>query len=658
MAHDVSERRELRANQGRAPDPATLHRDASADYAAAHRPEYYVIDGPKDSTVTTCPMHLTGAAFLFEPTEEEVDYDPALPEISFHDQPAESPLDILVEGMTPDSEEMLPLIADDEAMSQQGVLDALSRHNPQEAWQLLYILGPTGEGGGLGYRMVFHDSDAEATALTERIDRLLESERNESLPDGLRHIFRMDRRRLENQREYDLNNWRFDDAAKELHVYTWREGDMLGDLSPWSQDTLTNREGAKALRDLIAQHFNGEETFWQTTGRVAMGTGLVVFGTVDIVAGVSLATGGTAATGGLGAAATVTGGVALTVLGADQIAQGTAMLVSPDPRHHYGPLGALINHLGRSAGGETGAAIADTTYTVAQILVSLGASFRTAQLARARATSVIADGSVVRTLPNAPSSMNWRRFFVEDYPVNLAGDTATLTPSVAGRGMVLEFSEGGSVLIRNAEAADETRRVLLRLRVLDEISNFARRAARRTQMMHGRRMTNYQYDQILAQARGYGAGINRASDARFEALIRAGGGDPEGVAAAFNNVTGELILRRNATFYEGFHEVQHARQWSELGREAYQAQNRFQREFYVFERIMENASQFNEIQRGHAGAYILRLAYDTGFDAFRLPAGYTRDLFDSYYRFRRAAPRPGLSSFVDRMLAASRAAEP
>lgn len=648
-----------RSQDGGPPDPAALHRDASAAYQADRPPDYLRLGPALDPSVQTCPNRGPGVAFLFEPSDPDPAGEDDDPDLSFRAPAPGSRLDILsalVEGVVPDSRDVLPIIPDGQPMSEQGLLDALARLHPEEAWQLLYILGPEGEGGGLGYRLVFHDSDAEAAELTAQIDRYLEGEADTSLPYGLRYYFGMERRGLEHRRDWNLNDWRFADDAKELHVYTWAEGEIVGDL--WQDTDLTNRQGAEKLRALIGQHFNGEETFWQTTGRVAMGTGLIVFGTVDIVAGVSLATGGTAGTGGLGAAATVTGGIALTVFGADQIAQGTAMLVTPDPRHHFGPLGALIHHLGEAAGGETGAAIADVSYTVAQILVSLGATFRTAQIARANARFVVADGSVFRTLPNAPAQMQWRRFFVEDYPLNLAGDMASLTPSVVGRGMVVDFADGGRILIRNADAADETRRVLLRLRTLDHMAQRARRVARRLQMLGARMMPRMRFNTLEQQARAYGASVMRAGPSRFDEIIRAAGEDPRYMAAAFDNQSGRLILRSNATFYEGFHELQHARQWSELGAAAYNAQSRFQKEFYVFERITENAGEFSQLQLGHAGAYVLDVAYRTGQDAFRLPANFTRETLEAYYRFRGAAPSRGFERFVDRMFAQSRSGVP
>ncbi len=80
------------------------------------------------------------------------------------------------------------------------------------------------------------------------------------------------------------------------------------------------------------------------------------------------------------------------------------------------------------------------------------------------------------------------------------------------------------------------------------------------------------------------------------------------IAAAFDNSSGTLILRRDATYYEAFHELQHARQWSELDPEAYGKLSTFERENYVFQRIVENTHEFNKMQLGHAAEYVVREA--------------------------------------------------
>ena len=78
----------------------------------------------------------------------------------------------------------------------------------------------------------------------------------------------------------------------------------------------------------------------------------------------------------------------------------------------------------------------------------------------------------------------------------------------------------------------------------------------------------------------------------------------------FNN--GKVYLRKGASGYEAFHEAQHAKQWKELGADAYKQQSRVAREQYVYDQIMKNKDQFTPEELQHATDYINRLRNDHG----------------------------------------------
>lgn len=82
--------------------------------------------------------------------------------------------------------------------------------------------------------------------------------------------------------------------------------------------------------------------------------------------------------------------------------------------------------------------------------------------------------------------------------------------------------------------------------------------------------------------------------------------------AGFDNESGKIYLRKGATDYEAFHEAQHAKQWKELGPDAYKQQTRAQREQYVYDQIMKNKGQFSPAELDHAKRYIDRVRRQEG----------------------------------------------
>ena len=79
---------------------------------------------------------------------------------------------------------------------------------------------------------------------------------------------------------------------------------------------------------------------------------------------------------------------------------------------------------------------------------------------------------------------------------------------------------------------------------------------------------------------------------------------PSFARAGFNSTTGQLYLRKGATHFEAFHETQHAKQWAELGTAQYNEQSRFEREKYVFDKIIANKESFSNSEILAATNYI------------------------------------------------------
>jgi hypothetical protein len=79
---------------------------------------------------------------------------------------------------------------------------------------------------------------------------------------------------------------------------------------------------------------------------------------------------------------------------------------------------------------------------------------------------------------------------------------------------------------------------------------------------------------------------------------------PSFARAGFNPINGKLYLRKGATHFEAFHETQHAKQWAELGISQYSKQSRFEREKYVFDKILDHKNLFSDSEIAAANNYI------------------------------------------------------
>lgn len=81
----------------------------------------------------------------------------------------------------------------------------------------------------------------------------------------------------------------------------------------------------------------------------------------------------------------------------------------------------------------------------------------------------------------------------------------------------------------------------------------------------------------------------------------------EGFEAAFDFGKGEIIIKKNPSVINLYHEGYHAEQWLDIGKEAYMKLSRLEREEYVFEQIMKNKHLFDDASLDHSLDYIERL---------------------------------------------------
>jgi hypothetical protein len=107
--------------------------------------------------------------------------------------------------------------------------------------------------------------------------------------------------------------------------------------------------------------------------------------------------------------------------------------------------------------------------------------------------------------------------------------------------------------------------------------------------------------------------------------------DANNARAGFNYVTRELVFRKKFTFYEMFHELKHAEEFKLIGQEAYikgalgSPAERFirtyQREKYVFDKIIEKKNLFNEIELKNAQSVLnkaIKPLIESGIDYTKL----------------------------------------
>lgn len=95
-------------------------------------------------------------------------------------------------------------------------------------------------------------------------------------------------------------------------------------------------------------------------------------------------------------------------------------------------------------------------------------------------------------------------------------------------------------------------------------------------------------------------GINVVVDKKGKVLT----GDK---AAGFDYATGTIYIKKKSGVIDLYHEGFHAEQYLNIGQENYVSLGTLAREEYVYSRIMDNGSMFNEVELQGATNYITRL---------------------------------------------------
>ncbi|WP_300690028.1 zincin-like metallopeptidase toxin domain-containing protein [Chryseobacterium sp.] len=141
--------------------------------------------------------------------------------------------------------------------------------------------------------------------------------------------------------------------------------------------------------------------------------------------------------------------------------------------------------------------------------------------------------------------------------------------------------------------------------LLDELGWEGKEASKRGKFLGREYMNNRQMkalEKYIAEALGDVGVVMRKGEDKFL--------DASGAQAGFSPKSRELFFRRKFTFYEAFHEIQHALEFKLLGKEAYlegmfgtlteQLMRTYKREKWVYDKIMEKKHLFNELELEHA----------------------------------------------------------
>ncbi len=75
-------------------------------------------------------------------------------------------------------------------------------------------------------------------------------------------------------------------------------------------------------------------------------------------------------------------------------------------------------------------------------------------------------------------------------------------------------------------------------------------------------------------------------------------------AAGFDYSTGTIYIRKKPGVIDLYHEGYHAEQYLNVGKENYINFGSLNREEYVYQRIMENSTLFNDVELNNATKYI------------------------------------------------------
>ncbi|EHP1471643.1 RHS repeat protein, partial [Escherichia coli] len=121
-----------------------------------------------------------------------------------------------------------------------------------------------------------------------------------------------------------------------------------------------------------------------------------------------------------------------------------------------------------------------------------------------------------------------------------------------------------------------------------------RRVSGHTGFLDGVRLSRSQINNIAKEMEKLGIKVIRKADKYL----------PPNARAAFDYGLRNIYLRKNATLYEVYHEVIHAKQFAKIGREAYEALGRLSREEHVLNEIFKSKNLFNEAEIAHAIKYV------------------------------------------------------
>ena len=125
-----------------------------------------------------------------------------------------------------------------------------------------------------------------------------------------------------------------------------------------------------------------------------------------------------------------------------------------------------------------------------------------------------------------------------------------------------------------------------------------------------KRLNANQINQYEAQLAEYGVTLKRG--AKATARLK-----KEGERAGFDSLEDAVYLRKNAAFYDAFHELQHVKHRASIGRAEYEdllTTGTYAKEVHVFNQIWKNRTLFNKQELQHAVDYMrwLRTQYRRG----------------------------------------------
>ena len=132
----------------------------------------------------------------------------------------------------------------------------------------------------------------------------------------------------------------------------------------------------------------------------------------------------------------------------------------------------------------------------------------------------------------------------------------------------------------------------------------ARPVSGQTGLFGSARLTRRELSLFKSEMAGLDVGFTKNADRYLNNLGRQTG---KHIQAGFDGNTGTVFLRKGATNFEAFHEMSHARQWAQLGTEAYKGIGKYARETHVFNQIWKNRTQFSKPELSEAINYMRRL---------------------------------------------------